>query len=163
MHTLFERLRAWMLVLLTLGGFLFGYRIQIPRAYYSQEEIDTFTAAARDAACPGMVVAIGGGFDTEENFRPLIDRCVSHTGKTAPHMLFLPTAHYDNLEEHEEIPAWFANAGCETDVLLVTQASEEEVREKIAWADIVYETGGNLDFLVNAWQEKGVFDAVREA
>lgn len=110
-----------------------------------------------------MIILIGGGFDTEIDFRPLIDECIAHANKAAPHMLFIPTGHFDNLEEHEEILEWFANAGCETDMLLVTQSTEEKIRAKIAWADIIYETGGNLDFLNKIWTQKGVFNAVQEA
>ena len=132
-------------------------------SYYDDEEKVRFEAAAKEGGKTGMVVAIGGGFDTEERFRPLIDKCLSHVAKTTPKMLFLPTAHRDELEENEEIVEWFKNAGCETDILLVSKASETEIQVKIAWADIIYETGGNLKFLTETWKEKGVYAEVKKA
>ena len=131
--------------------------------YYSEEEIATFTAASKEHGKNGMIVAIGGGFDTEENFRPLIDRCIAHVNKEAPKILFLPTAHRDELEEKEEIIEWFEAAGCSSDVLLVSRSTKEEAAEKIAAADIIYATGGNLKFLTENWKEKGVYEEVKKA
>ena len=131
--------------------------------YYTEEEAASFTAAAQEKAGSGMIVAIGGGFDTQERFRPLIDICIEHTGKTNPKLLFMPTAHRDELEEKEEIIEWFEAAGCTSDVLLVSQSTKEEVAEKIAAADIIYETGGNLKFLTENWKEKGVYEEVKKA
>ncbi|MBO4539976.1 MAG: Type 1 glutamine amidotransferase-like domain-containing protein [Clostridia bacterium] len=131
--------------------------------YYKEEEVAMFTAAAKEKAGKGMIVAIGGGFDTQENFRPLIDKCLEHTGKSNPKMLFVPTAHRDELEEKEEIVEWFEAAGCTSDVLLVSKASKSEVQEKISAADIIYATGGNLKFLTENWKEKGVYEEVKKA
>ena len=163
MQSFFANMKYFFLICAVFGSFLFGNKLPLSGVRYTPEEIDAYTAAEREAGGAGMVIAIGGGFDTEKNFRPLIDKSLGHVNKTQPHMLFIPTGHYDRLEEHEDIPEWFANAGCETDVLLPTTATEEEVRAKIAWADIIYETGGNLDYLCKIWTEKGVFDAVRGA
>ena len=131
--------------------------------HYTEEEIASFTEASEAYGKNGLVIAIGGGFDTEGSFRPLIDRCIAHTGKSNPKLLFMPTAHRDELEEKEEIIEWFEKAGCTSDVLLVSKSTEEEVAEKIAAADIIYETGGNLKFLTENWKEKGVFEEVKKA
>lgn len=131
--------------------------------YYSKAEIDLYTANAKTAQGNGEIILIGGGFDTEKQFKPLIDECISHSGKQNPKMLFVPTAHFDNLHETEEIVEWFKNAGCETDILLVSRADENEIREKIENADIVYATGGNLKFLSETWSQKDVFNMMKTA
>ena len=131
--------------------------------YFKEEEVFALTDAAIAKAGDGMIIAIGGGFDTQERFRPLIDKCIAHRGKSNPNMLFVPTAHKDELEEKEEIIEWFEAAGCSSDVLLVSKATTAEVAEKIAWADIIYATGGNLKFLTENWKEKGVYEEVKKA
>lgn len=132
-------------------------------SYYSEEEQTSFSEKAKEGGKTGMIIAIGGGFDFEETFRPLLDKCMAHVNKEEPKMLFLPTAHKDELEEKEEVVTWFENAGCQTDVLLVSKSTKEEIENKIAWADIIYETGGNLRFLTENWKEKGVYKEVKKA
>lgn len=163
MQSFFIAAKRVFLVLSLISVYFIGNKIPLTALHFSAEEIEAYTAAEQEACGAGMVIAMGGGFDTEAHFCPLIDKALSHVNKAQPRMLFIPTGHYDRLEEHEDIPEWFAHAGCETDVLLPSLSTEEEIREKIGRADIIYETGGNLDFLAGVWEETGVFDAVREA
>ena len=132
-------------------------------SYYTDEEKDNFEKKAKEDGKTGLIVAIGGGFDTEERFRPLIDKCVEHVGMSAPKLLFVPTAAKDEVDEKEEIIQWFENAGCVSDVLLVSKATAAEVKEKVAWADIIYETGGSLKFLTENWKEKGMYEEIKKA
>lgn len=159
----FRSFRAVIMTAVILLGFLAGYPLPLTGAVYSPEEIDRYTLAAREAGANGMVIAYGGGFDTEALFRPLLQRSIAHTGKDAPRMLLLPTGAMDELGDHQEKLDWFGNAGCETDVLYVSRASEAEIREKIEWADIIYATGGNLRYLTEQWSAKGVYDAMKAA
>lgn len=110
-----------------------------------------------------MIIAIGGKFETDETFRPILERCLAHVNKERQNMLFIPTASYDNYSEDDPIITRFAAAGCATDVLLVSKKTAEAVAEKFAWADIVYATGGSLKFLTQNWSEKGVFEAADAA
>ena len=155
---------AFLMIVILLLGRAEGLLPKSAEDYYSPDEIETYSAASREASENGLLILYGGGFDTEEHFRPLIERCIAHTGKTAPRLLFLPTGEYDNPDgDWREIYARWQNAGCETDVLYVSRATPEEAAEKIASADIIYEIGGNLDFITKNWSEKGVYDAVRAA
>ena len=163
MQSFFAAAKRVFLILALLSVYFFGNKLPIAGLLFTEAQIAAYTAAEQAACSDGMVIAMGGGFDTEENFRPLIDTALRHVNKTAPRMLFIPTGHYDNLEENEAIPAWFANAGCETQTLQPSKATQAEIAEKIAWADIIYETGGNLQFLAGVWEETGVFGAVRAA
>lgn len=149
--------------LLILAGSLPGRLPKDVGKYYTQQEIDSFTAAAKEACGSGLMIAMGGGFDRQKDFRPLVDRCVGHVNKAAPNFLFVPTAGMDEYDENEDKILWFKEAGCVTDVLLVSKASPEEVRRKVEWADIIYETGGNLKFLTENWKAKGMFEAVKAA
>ena len=158
-----KNMKVWILTLTVLAGFLTGFHVADVNRYYSREEIAACAGTAEAAGKNGMVIMMGGGFDFEDTFRPLADRCLAHVGKETPHMLFIPTGNFDVMDEKAVKMDWFAHAGCETDYLLPSKTTEEEARAKIAWADIIYETGGNLKFVADTWREKGVMDAVKEA
>ena len=156
-------LRAIALLLSIVTGFFAGLTPHGPERYYTPEEIAAYTAAGREAYPAGMIVAIGGKFDSDESFRPILERCLAHVNKEKPHMLFLPTAQRDEYSPEDAILTRFAGAGCQTDVLLVSKADASEVAEKFAWADIVYATGGSLKFLTEHWSAKGVYAAADRA
>ncbi len=158
-----QGLRTLLIVAVLLCQQLLGAVPKKPANYYSNAEIAAFTEAAKDGCGKGLIIGIGGGFDSQKRFQPLADRCIAHSGKEHPNMLFVPTAHHDNPDESAEEMQWFADSGCQTDVLYVSKVSAEEAKEKIAWADIIYETGGSLQFLTEQWSEKGVMEAVSEA
>lgn len=151
--------RAMALVLSIVTGFFAGLIPQRADRFYTSEEIESFTSLCREAYPEGMIIAIGGRFDTDETFRPIVERCLAHVKKDCPNMLFVPTASYDEFSEDDAIIKRFAAAGCRTDVLTVSKESAEEVARKFAWADIVYATGGSLKFLSENWAEKGVYEA----
>ncbi len=151
--------RAIALLLSIVTGFFGGLFPNKADRFYGADEMAAFTAAAGAAYPDGMIIAIGGRFDTDETFRPIVERCLSHVRKDSPHMLFVPTASYDEYSENDAVITRFAAAGCQTDVLQVSKASAEEVAQKFSWADIVYATGGSLKFLTENWSEKGVYEA----
>ncbi len=164
MNELLKKMRLIMLTVTLLIGLIGGYRLRAPSMYWSADEIDLYTDAAKQASAKGTVIAYGGGFDSEEHFKILVDRAVAATGKSDPKLVFLPTGARDNTAGYEdEQLAWFRSAGLEPDVLLVTKTSAEDIAAKLAGADIIYETGGNLDFLMIHWTEKGVVDEVKKA
>ncbi len=156
-------MRALALVMSIVTGFFAGFIPNRANRYYSGEEIAAYTAAAEEPYPNGMIIAIGGGFDTGDTFRPILDRCLAHVNKETPHMLFLPTAARDDYSPDDAILTRFASAGCQTDVLLVSKASAEEAAAKFDWADIVYATGGSLKYLTEHWSAKGVYEAADRA
>ena len=156
-------MRALAVLMSIVTGFFGGLLPHKADRYYTEDEITAFTAVSESAYPEGMIIAIGGKFETEETFRPILERSLAHVGKEHPNMLFIPTASYDNYSENDSIITWFASAGCATDVLLVSKESAESAAEKFDWADIVYATGGSLKFLTQNWSEKGVFEAADAA
>ena len=154
-------MRALALLLSVVTGTFSGLVPHSPVRYYDAQKIGDYTAVSKAAYPDGMIIAIGGGFDTDETFRPILERCMSQVGKGSAHLLFLPTAAHDEYSPDDAILTRFAAAGCETDVLLVSRASAQEVAEKFAWADIVYATGGSLKFLTENWSAKGVYAAAK--
>ena len=155
--------KAVALLLSIVTGFFGGLFPHRAEQFYSEEEIERFTDVSEAAYPDGMIIAIGGKFETDETFRPILERSLAHVSKEHPNMLFVPTASYDNYSENDPIITRFASAGCATDVLLVSKESAESAAEKFAWADIVYATGGSLKFLTENWSEKGVFEAADAA
>ncbi len=156
-------MRALALLLSIITGFFGGLVPHKADRFYTEDEIAAYTDAAEAAYPNGMILALGGGFDSDKTFRPIVERCMSHVGKESPHMLFVPTASYDAYAPDDAIIRRFAAVGCQTDVLTVSTASAQEVAQKFAWADIVYATGGSLKFLTENWSEKGVYAAADQA
>lgn len=163
MNKIFAAFQVVVTIFVLIFGGLTGHLKHNIANYYSKDEIQAFSCASKNAGKNGLIIAIGGGFDTYERFKPLIEKCIAHTCRKNPNFLFVPTANLDLLHEHEEIIQWFEKAGCNSDILLVSKASEKEIKEKIEKADIIYETGGNLRFLTENWKTKGVFDEVTKA
>ncbi|MBQ6267728.1 MAG: Type 1 glutamine amidotransferase-like domain-containing protein [Clostridia bacterium] len=155
--------KAVVLLLSIISGFFGGLIPHRADRYYSEEEIEQFTAVSEAAYPAGMIIAIGGGFDSEDTFRPILERSLAHVHKEHPHMLFVPTASHDEYAENDAILTRFASAGCTTEVLLVSKETAQAAAEKFARADIVYATGGSLKFLTENWSEKGVFEAADAA
>ena len=156
-------LRVLALLVSIITGFFGGLIPHRADRFYTADEIAAYTRAAETAYPNGMIIAIGGGFNTDADFRPIVERCLSHVGKEHPNMLFVPTAGYDEYAQDDAILTRFAAAGCRTDVLAVSRESAEQVAEKFDWADIVYATGGSLKFLTDNWSEKGVYAAADRA
>lgn len=163
MNSFISAFNVIVLFFVLLFNAVFGHFSHDPSAYYSKDEIVSFSSEAASACGVGEIIAIGGGFDTQDSFRPLLEECIAHTGKEHPTMLFVPTAHYDLLHETEEIIEWFEDAGCKADVLLVSQSGKNETAEKIGSADIIYATGGNLKYLTETWSKNDVFEMMNNA
>lgn len=139
-----------------------GHFTQDVNKYYSKDEVSAFSSAA-ETGKSGMIIAMGGGFDTQDRFQVLIEKSIAHTGKATPKMLFLPTANLDLMHERELIMEWFEQSGCECDYLLASKADSDEIKNKIKNADIIYATGGSLKFLSETWSQSGVTEEVRKA
>lgn len=100
----------------------------------------------------GKIVAIGGGFDGAY-WQNLVEHIMALSGKEHPHVLSIPTASFDNTDRG--VMETFFNTGCTVDALYLTYGAltEKMIEEKIAKADIVFVSGGNLKFLIDTWRE----------
>lgn len=163
MNSFISALKITVLFFVLLFSAVFGHFPHNPKLFYSNEEIASFSTAAMAAAGDGEIIALGGGFDTQDRFQVLIDESIAHTGKAHPKMLYLPTANLDLMHERELIMEWFEQSGCECDCLLASKADSDEIKNKIQNADIIYATGGSLKFLSETWSQSGVNEEVRKA
>lgn len=120
------------------------------------------------------IVAIGGG----ENGRPLEDgsfalyetkpmdkEIIRLTGKEKPNFLFIVHSQASSLEIQEsyyqtmkKIYGDKFNCNCQ-DLKSNELEDVEKVKEKIEWADIIYEGGGDTLEMMNLWQNTG-FDKI---
>jgi dipeptidase E len=113
-----------------------------------------------------VIVAIGGG-EIRTRGTAAIDReIIRLSGKKRPKLLFIPTASSDSQRYWERVQKYFGDfLKCKTDVLYLVreQPSREQIRRKIAWADVIYVGGGNTLFMMRVWRRTGVDKLLREA
>lgn len=113
----------------------------------------------------GKIVALGGGrFDNGE-MDNVTEHIISLTGKKNPHILFIPTASFDNMDENDDVMLCFMKYGCSADILFLTHenVTEDIIKEKISSADGIFVQGGNLKFLMDTWKRTGVDKFLTEA
>lgn len=133
-----------------------------PKEYFSDEEIAALDKVEYTAK--GTVIAMGGGFDQNDDQRMIIvNKSIEICGKEHPKMLFMASGHNDELKENEDFVRHYTDAGCSVKTLQPSIESREAVVEKIGEADIIYETGGNLNGLTQIWGKAGVFAEMRKA
>jgi len=112
------------------------------------------------------IVAIGGG-EIRTRGTAAIDReIIRLSGKRNPKLLFVPTASLDSERYWKRVQTYFGKfLKCKTDVLFLVkeQATHEQARKKIAWADIIYVGGGNTLQMMRIWRRLGVDQLLRSA
>ncbi|MBQ3128103.1 MAG: Type 1 glutamine amidotransferase-like domain-containing protein [Clostridia bacterium] len=113
----------------------------------------------------GKIIAIGGGRYDDGEIRNILEYIASCAKKENPSVLFLPTAGFDDIEGDEHIRDIFLGCGCSFDYLFLTDKAltKDSIRNKILSADVIYVGGGNVEFMMNTWNETGASDALREA
>ena len=114
----------------------------------------------------GKIVAIGGGGFEDGEMMPVFEKIVALSEKEAPKVISLPTAGHDHTDGEWVLEKIFGELGCSSfKTITITTAglSKEELRAEILSADIIFAGGGNLEFLMNVWNESGAADALREA
>ncbi|MEE1064655.1 MAG: Type 1 glutamine amidotransferase-like domain-containing protein [Acutalibacteraceae bacterium] len=113
----------------------------------------------------GKIIAIGGGRYSDGEIKNILEYIASCANKENPSVLFLPTAGFDDIEGDEDIRDIFLGCGCSFDYLFLTDKSltKEDIREKILNSDVIYVGGGNVEFMMNTWDETGASDILREA
>ncbi len=76
-----------------------------------------------------------------------------------PRLLFVPTASGDDhLYCNTIYNLYELRLGCQFDHLrlLAERLTDQEIRQKISWADIIYVGGGNTYRMMRAWRRRGV-------
>ncbi|HEY2461772.1 MAG TPA: peptidase E [Candidatus Acidoferrum sp.] len=113
-----------------------------------------------------VIVAIGGG-EIRTRGTAVIDReTIRLSNKKNPKLLFIPTASSDSERYWNRVQEYFGKfLKCKTDVLFLVkeQPSREQIRKKIAWADIIYVGGGNTLLMMRLWRRLGVDKLLRAA
>ena len=113
----------------------------------------------------GKIIAVGGGRYSDGEIRNILEYIASCAKKESPSVLFLPTAGFDDIEGDEDIRDIFLDCGCSFDYLFLTDKTltRDDIRKKILSADVIYVGGGNVEFMMNTWNETGASDILREA
>lgn len=115
---------------------------------------------------PGPIIPIGGGEIRDLETLPIDREAVRLTKKKKPNALFIPTASRDAAGYCDAFHDVYGRMlGCKTEVLrLVNEKSTKKVmKEKIAWADVIYVGGGNTLFMMNTWRRLGVDKELKRA
>ena len=113
----------------------------------------------------GKIVAIGGG-ELRMGETYILDKyIVELTGQSKPKLLFIPTASKDNEGYIERICEYFGNLGCNVESLcLITKKyTDEEIRNSILNADIIYVGGGDTLRMIEKWKVYKVDLYLKEA
>ena len=113
----------------------------------------------------GKIVALGGGVFENGEVLPIIERIYEICGKNNPSVLYLPTAGFDDMDDSEIILKPFKERSTTVNSLLLTDESltEEDIKNKILSADIIYAGGGNLEFLMNTFKKTKADKYLKEA
>ncbi len=116
------------------------------------------------------IVSIGGGrvgrFSATVQTTPIDREIVRMSGKKSPRLLFLPTASAGSDEYCAAIYKQFSKRlGCRVDIMLLVNTDPErsQIRDRIAWADIVYVGEGNTLRMMKTWRRHGVDRVLRTA
>ena len=121
------------------------------------------------------IVAIGGGENGRINSKgiqkpyetkEIDEEIVRLTEKEKPNFLFLAHSQIPFGEEAEQnyyfvMKKIYENFGCEVKWIKISELKDniESVKEKVEWADIIYEGGGASELMIKLWKETG-FDII---
>ena len=112
----------------------------------------------------GRIIAISSGdLSTTEALNKYAIKMLNSSTKR---VLFIGTASGDAEGYIETMQNVFTGLGCdEVRALELTRKvySEQELREAVFWADIIYIGGGDTIFMRNEWKKQGVDVLLREA
>jgi dipeptidase E len=106
-----------------------------------------------------LIFAMGGGGFTMEPTNPLLDDFVlSLVERTAPRILFLPTASGDTTGQINAFQARFAGRACEAEHLSLFHLRDLDrpLAEIVLDQDIVYAGGGSMRNLLAIWRAHGL-------
>lgn len=113
----------------------------------------------------GKIVAIGGG-ELSKGETYILDKYIVELAcKSNPKLLFIPTASKDNEGYIERIHEYFGKLGCSVEslCLITKQYTDEEIRNRILNADIIYVGGGDTLRMIDKWKGYKVDLYLKEA
>jgi len=105
------------------------------------------------------IIAIGGGELRDQETLPMDQAIVRLSNKQNPKILFIPTASGDSegyIEVVERVYGETLNCAVTALKILTESPADDEIREQILSADIIYVGGGNTAKMMTAWKEKHV-------
>lgn len=114
----------------------------------------------------GKIVAIGGGRYCNGEIQNIFDYIVSLSPKKNPSVVFLPTAGFDDINGDEDIQTSFEKSGISSyTILKLTDKSltKNYIRSTLLNTDIIYVGGGNVQFMMDTWNETGASEILKEA
>jgi dipeptidase E len=116
------------------------------------------------------IIAIGGGEIGRTGYpvetTAIDEEIVRVSGKIRPKLLFIPTATSDSQVYIDAAERHFGGTlGCKVDSLCLIRdnLSENEIRDKIDSADIIYVGGGSTDLMLDVWEKYNVGQLLKEA
>jgi dipeptidase E len=112
------------------------------------------------------IVAIGGGNIRTKGTAAIDREIIRLSRKKHPKLLFIPTASSDSEAYWKHIQEYFGGfLKCRTEVLFLIkeQPSNDEIRSKIASADIIYVGGGNTLLMMRLWRRLGIDKLLKSA
>ena len=125
------------------------------------------------------IVAIGGGSrkyvgDGEKQTYEIVEldrEILRLSGKEKPRVLFLAHAQAASDYEHEKkdhdsfYKRYSTLFDCDVRWLTVSELKEdpEKAKADVAWADIIYEAGGNTVAMIGLWRKTGFDDVLKDA
>jgi dipeptidase E len=114
----------------------------------------------------GRIIAIGGGEISDLETFPIDQYIVGQVNKPNPKALFIPTASGEPEGYIETFKRVYGEMlSCQTDVLylLTNETTEDEIKEKIMTADIIYVGGGDTRKMLSAWKSERVDKYLKQA
>ncbi len=114
----------------------------------------------------GKIVAIGGCSEDDEESIPLFEKIMELSPKKTWKVTYLPTAQFDRDDGFPAIEERFKSLGCKEVVSLHLsdeKLTKKEIEDTILSSDIVYESGGNLKFLMDTWTKADALDVMKKA
>lgn len=109
------------------------------------------------------IVGISGG---DLKSTDVLNRyAIQMTAKDKPHILFVPTASKDATGYIGNIERYYGELNCEVRTLLLCEPcdSEEIIKEKIDWSDLIYVGGGDTESMLEVWKKHNVDKCIVEA
>jgi dipeptidase E len=115
---------------------------------------------------PRIIIPIGGGEIRTKGTLQIDQEIIRLSGKKTPKLLFIPTASSDNEGYCNHIQKYFEGfLKCKVQHLkLITgKPSQNEIKQKIEQADIIYVGGGNTLKMMKLWRRLGVDKLIKKA
>ncbi len=112
------------------------------------------------------IFAIGGGEIGDLETFSIDKLIVESSNKKNPNVLFIPTASYDAkgyIDAFTHVYEGKLHCNVSTLLLVNTEISFDDIKEKILHADIIYVGGGNTSKMITIWKQYKVDELLKKA